>query len=220
MIRLIVPIIIIVGLILVGCSGMPQLPFQPLVIPNETDGSVKPADLSPPVQEQPLVIEEKPCEQEEETEETYMLKATPEVKEEEESPTPMVMANEPPEDRTWISPGKVQVGNFFPGARAEWDLSIHNGADEVRQFSIVYRKADRVPEGFGFPPDEAKNWVIIADADPILMPKETRNILIALELPLDAQVPPKWEFWIAVKDATQKKMITTALCSRWLVYMQ
>jgi hypothetical protein len=37
----------------------------------------------------------------------------------------------PPElyDKIWISPGKVEVGNFFPGARAEYPLTIHNGND-------------------------------------------------------------------------------------------
>lgn len=75
-------------------------------------------------------------------------------------------------------------------------------------------------EGFGFAPGEAKDWVIIADADPVLAPKETREILIVLDLPVDAVVPPKWEFWIAVKDVTERKMVSTALCSRWLIYMQ
>jgi len=48
----------------------------------------------------------------------------------------------PPEDSTWISPGKVNIGNFFPGATAEFPLTIHNGNDqkllETRQtFSVT-----------------------------------------------------------------------------------
>ena len=46
---------------------------------------------------------------------------------------PSVTTSSPPElyDKVWISPGEVDVGNFFPGARAEPDpqdwLTIHNG---------------------------------------------------------------------------------------------
>ncbi|GAG79299.1 unnamed protein product, partial [marine sediment metagenome] len=39
---------------------------------------------------------------------------------------------EPPTDKTWISPGKVNVGNFYAGARAEWPLLIHNGSNGER----------------------------------------------------------------------------------------
>lgn len=224
MIRLILPIII-AGLLLVGCGGNPQVlepipaPITPAVTPSVVNGSSSPIDLPPPVQEQ-TPVEEEPCADcPDESEENYVLKATPEVKEE-ETQAPVVMAGEPPEDRTWISPGKVQVGNFFPGARAEWGITIHNGADEDRRFKVEYRKADRVQEGFGFAPEGAKDWIIIANADPVLAPKETRDILVVLDLPIDAVVPPKWEFWISVKDVSEKSMITTALCSRWLIYMQ
>jgi len=36
------------------------------------------------------------------------------------------MLEPPPElyHQNWISPGKVVVGNFYPGARAEWLLTI------------------------------------------------------------------------------------------------
>jgi hypothetical protein len=47
----------------------------------------------------------------------------------------------PPElyDKTWISPGKVEVGNFFPGARAEYPITIHNGNDEPAEFSVTFQ---------------------------------------------------------------------------------
>ena len=146
------------------------------------------------------------------------LKATPAYSEKE--PDQVIVAGEPPPDRTWISPGKVQIGNFYAGARAEWDLSIHNGESKERTFSISYRHPDRVETGFEFAPVEAKDWVIIADATPVLAPKETKNVLIALVLPGNTQVPPQWEFWIAVKDISQGGMVQTVLCSRWLVRMR
>ena len=125
---------------------------------------------------------------------------------------------QPPVDRTWISPGKVQVGNFHPGARAEWNLLVHNGKNTTASFLVTYRYPNYVEEGYNFPTAEVQDWVIIADPTPVLAPKETRAISIVLEMPEDATAPGKlWEFWISVKDTTQTGMVVTELCSRWCV---
>lgn len=136
------------------------------------------------------------------------------------TPTP-ILPGEPPENITWISPGKVMIGNFFPGARAEWPLSIHNGNDWASTFAIAYREPGHTNEGYIKAPLRAQDWVIIADATPVLMPKETREVLVTLDMPEDAISPgPKWEFWISVADTTQTGMIITELCSRWLIQMR
>ena len=128
----------------------------------------------------------------------------------------------PPElyDKTWISPGKVMVGNFYPGARAEWPLTIHNGNAEPAQFEVKYSQPGSVEEGYIKAPSIVQDWVIIADPAPLLEAFETREVLIALEMPEDAEAPPKWEFWIAVKDVTQTGMVQTELATRWLVSMR
>ena len=127
----------------------------------------------------------------------------------------------PPEDVTWISPGKVNVSNFYPGARAEYPLTVHNGNDTTASFSVYYRYPDHVGEGYEKPPLEAQDWVIVADPTPVLMPRETRDILIALDVPENANIStPKWEFWIGAKDTTQTGMVRTELCCRWLIAMR
>ena len=123
-------------------------------------------------------------------------------------------------DEVWISPGKVEVGNFYPGARAEYPLTIHNGNDQPTEFSITYRVASSTDEGFVVAPDEAQDWVIIADPTPVLAAKETREVLIALEMPEGATAPEKWEFRVVVKDASQTGMVQTELACRWLVTMK
>ena len=138
-------------------------------------------------------------------------------------PPPVVQTPEPPPelyDKIWISPGKIEVGNFYPGARAEYPLSIHNGKDEPAQFSVTYRIADNTAEGYVTAPGAAESWVIIADPAPVLAAKETRQVLIAVEMPKGAKSPPKWEFWIAVNDVTQTGMVQTELACRWLVEMR
>ena len=129
--------------------------------------------------------------------------------------------DEPPADRTWISPGKVNVANFYPGGRAEYPITIHNGKDTTASFLVSYRYPDHVGEGYVKPTPEAQDWVIIADSTPVLMPKETRDILVVLAIPNGAKVfAPKWEFWISVIDTTQVGTVRAELCSRWLVSMR
>ena len=138
-------------------------------------------------------------------------------------PPAVVMSKEPPGDMTWISPGKVQIGNFYPGARAEWPVQIHNGKDVETIFSVKYRQPDYVGEGYAMPPDEAQDWVIIVDSTPVLAPKETKDILTVLAMPKEGEAPPKWEFWISVMDTGAVKGMTgihTELCTRWLVNMR
>jgi hypothetical protein len=136
--------------------------------------------------------------------------------------TPADGETPPPElyNKTWISPGKVEVGNFHPGARAEYILSIHNGSDEPAEFSVSYRVVDNNAEDYEPAPTEAQAWVIIEDPAPVLAAKETKDVLIAVEMPKDAQAPPKWEFWIAAKDVTQAGMVQTELACRWLIEMK
>ena len=203
---------------------------------------------------------------------------------------PITVPDEPPKDKTWISPGKVQVGNFYPGARAEWMLTINNGNDGVTsevkkvttdpgevkatipvrsefyrfikvtsdnakdkivfvsgegkgitfngfepnsdrvltidyirysQYSVKYREPDYVAEGYVPAPKEAKDWVIIADPTPIFLPREKKEILVAVEIPKDIQpLPKRWEFWISVIDISMGGNIQTELASRWLINMR
>ncbi len=137
-------------------------------------------------------------------------------------PAPTPAPPEPPsENVTWISPGKVEVGNFYPGARAEWLLTVHNGNDYEASFLIAYRQPDNVGAGYEPAPAECRDWVIIVEPTPVLAPRETRDILIALDMPAEAQAPePKWEFWISVKDTSQTGMVQVELSSRWLVTMK
>lgn len=144
----------------------------------------------------------------------------PEPTEPSSIPSPIVLHKEPPEDMTWISPGKVNVGNFYPGARAEWDLLVHNGKDSVATFKVKYREPNYVDRDYTRAPAEARDWVIIVDATPAIMPRETKEILIALDMPEEAMAPPKWEFWISVMETTQTGSIHTELCSRWQISMR
>ena len=190
---------LIIGLLVIGLlvvSGCVPSSSPPVSIPNELPPAN--SESTTPVPSEPEPEPSKPT-----------------------SSEPVVFPDEPPEDRTWISPGKVQVGNFYPGARAEWDLLVHNGKDTPASFLVTYRYPNHVADGYVKPIEEVQNWVIIADSTPVIAPKETREILIVLAMPKDAVVfAPKWEFWVSVKDTTQKGMVQTELASRWLIVMR
>lgn len=124
-------------------------------------------------------------------------------------------------DSPWISPAVVEVSNFYPGARAEWNLRVHNGKDEESGFSITYKEPNYLREGYSMPPDGAQAWVLIADPSPVFAPKETLEILVVLEMPWNVEMEDKakWEFWVSVIEDTDS-MIRTEMCSRWLVSMR
>ena len=206
-----------------------------------------------------------------------------------------VLNQRPPENRTWISPGVVNIGNFHPGARAEWPLTVHNGNEYITErkmvttelsdtavviglkfllygdvkdisfttdvgykdhpiitnfdhntnaimieglasgvtreldvtykyysiYSLAYKFPDRVKEGYSKPSLVVQDWIIIADNTPVLAPFETKEIMIALDMPSNAVFPSdKWAFWISVTDVTQSGMVATEMCSTWLVDMR
>lgn len=136
--------------------------------------------------------------------------------------SPVTMDDQrPPDNVTWISPGKVMIDNFHAGARAEYPVTIHNGSNVATEFLVYYRVPGHVGEGYVKAPARVEDWVIIIDSTPVLAARETKDILIVLEMPETANDPaPKWEFWVGVKDNSQAGMVQTELAVRWLVNMR
>ena len=133
----------------------------------------------------------------------------------------MLLPEEPPENVNWISPAKVEVGNFYPGARAECELLVHNGNDYEASFDVRYRHPDNVKDDYAMPTVEAEGWVFVIDSPIVLAPYETGTVLIVLEMPEDAISPgDNWEFWVSAKDTTQEGMVMVELATRWLVHMK
>jgi len=199
-------------------------------------------------------------------------------------------------NNTWISPAKVEIGNYYPGARAEWTIRVHNSNEETTQiekkivgteigetsvdiclkypladnditkvtvtsdnnndslivagyapvdkalnitgfapdnsriisivykawteFKIKFRQPDDTMDGYAKAPSGAQDWIIITDSTPVLCPKETKEILVVLQIPEGTNVPDKkWEFWTSVSEGGQGTL-KTEMCTRWLVNMR
>ena len=122
-----------------------------------------------------------------------------------------------PSNVNWVSPGKIEVGNFYAGATAQCKIRVHNGNIGSTPFSIVYRYPDNVVDGYDYPPQDCANWVTLSETNPILSSRETKEIIVTLNIPEGVSFPSKMEFWISIKDDSQTELIRTELCIRWLV---
>lgn len=130
-------------------------------------------------------------------------------------------AFQPPDDMMWISPAKVNISNLYAGARAEWEMTLHNGNDYKTRFKVVVRDPDNVSDGYTMVNGTQKSWIVVADQTPVLAPRETRKILVSVDVPVNAKISSKaWEFWISAMDDQQQGQVITELCSRWQVKMR
>ena len=130
------------------------------------------------------------------------------------------LPTERPADVTWIDPGKVKVANYSQGARVEHWVIVHNGGSEQAKIIITLNEPSRTEEGYVAAPEGYTEWVKIVPDSFTAYPQGTYKVPIVLEVPKGTPTPDKWEFWVNVKDASQKGLIQTELVSRWMVAMR
>jgi hypothetical protein len=117
-----------------------------------------------------------------------------------------------------ISPGIVEVDNMVAGRIAEWPIEIRHGGTEKTVYRIYYQIPGTPRDGFDRAPDAAAGWVTM-QSEITMMPRTSVEIPVRLTLPEEAEVPPQWEFWIAVQPE-QFTNVQYEWCSRWLVKMR
>jgi len=136
------------------------------------------------------------------------------------SKAPTVTESVGPDNLTWVAPAKVEIGRFYPGARAEFYLTVHNGSEDSKQFTVSYLVPSQIRGDYKTAIEGVESWVTIEPSGTVFAPRETRQIFVAVEMPKDAEeFAENWEFWIRVKE-DQSGMIQTELASRILVSMR
>lgn len=122
-----------------------------------------------------------------------------------------------PEDKNWISPGKVFVSGIYPGGKASYHVKIHNGKDKDSIFSVIARNVDRFDQGYN--KNVPLHWISIANATPLVKAGETLIVPICVEIPSSYKLSyqEKMEFLISVIDTGRSGNVIIELCSRWLV---
>jgi len=136
-------------------------------------------------------------------------------------PIPTESLSQPPMNVSWISPGHVDVGEFFAGATGEYPIRVHNGNNVPSVFVVTCRMPDNTVVDYAKASPESIHWVTITGAETPLEAFETRDMLVSLIMPYDAVAPAsKWELWISVLDTSQTGFVQTEMCTRWLITMK
>lgn len=125
-----------------------------------------------------------------------------------------------PDNQTWLSPGKLEINNYIPGATVKCILHVHNGNSVATPFSILYSIPDNSDAGYVIANSQSRYWVEIDLPNPVIEPMSTKDITVTLSMPLGVTAPGnKWEFWVCSKDVSQDTFIQTQLCTKFQVTM-
>jgi hypothetical protein len=118
----------------------------------------------------------------------------------------------------WLTPGKVNIDNLYPGGKGEYIIRVHNPKNETMTFTIYNREATTCTEGYYKLPPEFNKWIIITPSTLIVPAKSVGEVTVKVEVGLrDKATNKKYETWIGVIDAGQTGMIRNELCSRWMI---
>lgn len=122
---------------------------------------------------------------------------------------------------TWVYPAVVDISNMYPGARAEYVISIHNGGDSSSEFLVYYENMTGPSGDYQLAPEIVASWISVSDTHPVIEPNGIVDVLVVLEIPKDAKLDtPKWGFLVIVSQANQEGMIKVRNSSKWLVGMK
>ena len=125
-----------------------------------------------------------------------------------------------PDDVTWISPGKVEVSRFHPGAEADHLVSIHNGDTSDKEFKVFVQSPSRARDGYTPATPEMLSWAHIDSSVVSVTGCSTVDVPVTLLMPENTEAPDQWEFWVVCADNDPSGIIVTQLASRWLVEMR
>jgi len=114
-----------------------------------------------------------------------------------------------------IDPGKVYIDNLYPGAQAEFPITIYNQNDYETTFVVTAREPDYTDEDEGYDALPYLEWVTVTPGRVIIGANDTGEVLITVAMPEDADYSgKKSEVWISFMEEGTEGMIKIELCSR------
>lgn len=114
-----------------------------------------------------------------------------------------------------IDPGKVYIDNLFPGARAEFSITVYNQNDYETTFVVKAREPDYTAEDKGYGVFPHLEWITVTPGRVIISASDTGDVLITVVMPEDADYSGrKSELWISFTEEGTEGMIKIELASR------
>ena len=115
-----------------------------------------------------------------------------------------------------IDPGKVFVDNLFPGAEAEYKITIYNQNDCETTFAVKVRAPDYTETGYE--PLPYLDWVTVTPDLITIGAMEQSDVLVVVRMPEDAVYSgKKAETWISYKEQETEGMVEIDIASRLLI---
>ena len=114
-----------------------------------------------------------------------------------------------------IDPGKVYIDNLYPGARAEFTITVYNQNDYETTFVVRARKPDYTAEDKGYGVFPYPEWITATPNRVTIGAGDNDEVLIVVAMPKNADYSgKKSEVWISFMEEATEGMIKVELCSR------
>jgi len=113
---------------------------------------------------------------------------------------------------------EVKFDGVYPGYSGNASITIINGKDKDRVFSVSITEASTLTKGYEAFPKEYFYWVTITKPEVTITAGGMEEIPITLSMPEDTNYASKHaEFRIRVGDLTQTGLVQIALESKWYI---
>lgn len=119
-----------------------------------------------------------------------------------------------------ILQSEVELRNVYPGWEGEAPLTIINGNDRDRTFSVSLEQPNpnKIKQFYQAFPEEYYSWITITEPEVSLKAGEYHEQIIIFAMPEDVHYEGKYtEVRIRVSDMTPEGLVTIAIESRWYI---
>jgi len=119
-----------------------------------------------------------------------------------------------------ILQSEVELRNVYPGWEGSAPLTIINGKDQDRTFSISLEQPNptKLKAGYVAFPVEYYSWITITESEVIIKAGSYHETVIIFAMPADVNYAGKQtEVRVRVSDMTPQGLVTLAVESRWYI---
>ncbi len=115
-----------------------------------------------------------------------------------------------------IDPGKVFVDNLFPGAEADYKITVYNQNDYETTFAVKVREPDYTETDYE--PLPYLDWVTVTPDLVTIGAMKQSEVLVVVSMPEDAVYSgKKAETWISFREQETEGMVKIEIASRLMI---